>query len=185
MDNPSGAGLTTSPRSSLDDEELKDNGLKAARKRMSQSSPGSGLSYLSAALQDRRALLLGYVKNDVVTQDRLALLWTIEAVCDDSLSRAPETHPVLLHLLQSPPMGRTTAPCLKSWPWLVPRYALVAGAPGLRVQGGYGARSHAGQCVRIPRSARPTTPTHGNKLMLPIRAGTTKRQRWWPSVTGV
>ena len=66
---------------------------------MSQSSPISRLSYLSAALQDRRALLLGYVKNDVVTLDKLALLWTIEAVCDDSLSRAPETHPVLLHLL--------------------------------------------------------------------------------------
>ena len=40
------------------------------------------------------------------------------------------------------------------------------------------------QYVRFPRSARPTTPTHGNKLMLPIRADTTKRQRWWPSVTG-
>ena len=117
---------------------------------MSPSSTVSGLSYLSAALQDRRALLLGYVKNDVVTLDKLALLWTIEAVCDDSLSRAPETHPVLLHLLQSPPMGRTTAPCLKSWPWLVPRYALVADAPGLRVLGGSGARSHAGQYVRFP-----------------------------------
>ena len=151
---------------------------------MSQSSPVSRLSYLSAALQDRRALLLGYVKNDVVTLDKLALLWTIEAVCDDSLSRAPETHPVLLHLLQSPPMGRTTAPCLKSWPWLVPRYALLANASGLRAQRGCDARSHAGQYVRFPRSARPTTPTHGNKLMLPIRAGTTKRQRWWPSVTG-
>ena len=55
----------------------------------------SGLSYLSAALQDRRALLLGYVKNDVVTQDRLALLRTIETACGSSLSRAPETHPVL------------------------------------------------------------------------------------------
>ena len=76
-------------------------------------------------------------------------------------------------------------PFFKSWPWLVPRYALVADAPGLRVLGGSGARSHAGQSVRFPRSARPTTPTHGNKLMLPIRAGTTKRQRWWPSVTGV
>ncbi len=95
MDSPSGTGLTTSPRSSLDYEELKDNGLKAARKRMSQSSPVSRLSYLSAALQDRRALLLGYVKNDVVTQDRLALLRTIETACGSSLSRAPETHPVL------------------------------------------------------------------------------------------
>ena len=55
----------------------------------------AGLSYLSAALQDRRALLLGYVKNDVVTQDRLALLRTIETACGSSLSRAPETHPVL------------------------------------------------------------------------------------------
>ena len=52
-----------------------------------------------AALQDRRALLLGYVKNDVVTLDRLALLWTIETACGGSLSRAPETHPVRLHLL--------------------------------------------------------------------------------------
>jgi hypothetical protein len=69
MDSPSGAGFTTSQRSSLDDEERKENGPKAAQKRMSQSSPASGLSYLSAALQDRRALLLGYVKNDVVTQD--------------------------------------------------------------------------------------------------------------------
>ena len=48
-----------------------------------------------AALQDRRALLLGYVKNDVVTLDKLALLWTIEAACGGSLSRAPETHPGL------------------------------------------------------------------------------------------
>ena len=62
---------------------------------MSPSSTVSGLSYLSAALQDRRALLLGYVKNDVVTQDRLALLWTIEAACGGSPSRAPETHPDL------------------------------------------------------------------------------------------
>ena len=52
-----------------------------------------------AALQDRRALLLGYVKNDVVTLDRLALLWTIETACGGSPSRAPETHPVRLHLL--------------------------------------------------------------------------------------
>lgn len=157
MDSPSGTGLTTSPRSSLDYEELKEQ-PKDRAKRMSQSSPVSRLSYLSAALQDRRALLLGYVKNDVVTLDRLALLWTIEAACGGSLSRAPETHPVLLHLLQSPPMGRTTAPCLKSWPWLVPRYALLADASGLRVQRGCDARSHAGQCVRIPHSARPTTP---------------------------
>jgi hypothetical protein len=49
-----------------------------------------------AALQDRRALLLGYVKNDVVTLDKLALLRTIETACGSSLSRAPETHPVLL-----------------------------------------------------------------------------------------
>ncbi len=138
-----------------------------------------------AALQDRRALLLGYVKNDVVTLDQLALLWTIETACGSSLSRAPETHLAILHLLQSPPVGRTTAPFFKSWPWLVPRYALVANAPGLRSLGGYGARSHAGQCVRFPRSARPTTPQHGNIYMLPIRAGTTKRQRWWPSVTGL
>jgi hypothetical protein len=32
MDNPSGAGLTTSPKASLDYEELKDNGPKAAQK---------------------------------------------------------------------------------------------------------------------------------------------------------
>ncbi len=63
------AQLPTSPRSFLDDEDSKNNGLKAAQKKMSQSSPVSRLSYLSAALQDRRALLLGYVKNDVVTQD--------------------------------------------------------------------------------------------------------------------
>lgn len=138
-----------------------------------------------AALQDRRALLRFYVIFDVVTLDQLALLWTIETACGSSLSRAPETHPALLHLLQSPPVGRTTAPFFKSWPWLVPRYALVASAPELRALGGNGARSHAGQYVRFPRSARPTTPTHGNKLILPIRAGTTKRQRWWPSVTGV
>jgi hypothetical protein len=68
MDSPSGTGLTTSPRASLDYEELKEQ-PKDRAKRMSQSSPVSRLSYLSAALQDRRALLLGYVKNDVVTQD--------------------------------------------------------------------------------------------------------------------
>ena len=141
------------------------NGTRSTRKtphlialRMSASLRGQRALLSFAALQDRRALLLGYVKNDVVTLDKLALLWTIEAVCDDSLSRAPETHPVLLHLLQSPPMGRTTAPCLKSWPWLVPRYALLANASGLRAQRGCDARSHAGQCVRIPHSARPTTP---------------------------
>ncbi len=49
-----------------------------------------------AALQDRRALLFGYVKNNVVTLDKLALLRTIETACGSSLSRAPETHPVLL-----------------------------------------------------------------------------------------
>ena len=179
------AQLPTSPNLSLWVKlGLKEGGLWP-RKRMSAKPPQSAGSPIFAALEDRRALLLGYVKNDVVTLDKLALLWTIEAVCDDSLSRAPETHPVLLHLLQSPPMGRTTAPCLKSWPWLVPRYALLANASGLRAQRGCDARSHAGQYVRFPRSARPTTPTHGNKLMLPIRAGTTKRQRWWPSVTGV
>ncbi len=32
MDSPSGTGLTTSPRSSIDYEELKDNGPKAAQK---------------------------------------------------------------------------------------------------------------------------------------------------------
>ena len=52
-----------------------------------------------AALQDRRALLLGYVKTNVVTLDKLALLWTIETACGGSPSRAPETHPVRLHLL--------------------------------------------------------------------------------------
>ena len=60
--------------------------------RKGRKAPAS-LSF--AALQDRLALLLGYVKNDVVTQDRLALLWTIEAACGGSPSRAPETHPVL------------------------------------------------------------------------------------------
>ncbi len=84
-------GLTTSPRSSLYDEERKDNGLKAAQKGCRKAPQAGGLSYLSAALQDRRALLLGYVKNDVVTQDRLALLRTIETACGSSLSRAPET----------------------------------------------------------------------------------------------
>ena len=69
------------------------------RKRMSAKPPRSAGSPIFAALEDRRALLLGYVKNDVVTLDRLALLWTIEAACGGSLSRAPETHPVLLHLL--------------------------------------------------------------------------------------
>jgi len=99
MDSPSGTGLTTSPRSSLDYEELKDHGPKTTaqrpRKKDVAKLPSGRLSYLSAALQDRRALLLGYVKNDVVTQDRLALLRTIETACGSSLSRAPETHPVL------------------------------------------------------------------------------------------
>ena len=64
---------------------------------MSAKPPQSAGSPIFAALEDRRALLLGYVKNDVVTLDKLALLWTIEAACGGSLSRAPETHPVLLH----------------------------------------------------------------------------------------
>ena len=92
---PSVRQLPPSPRSSLSiQNEDKYRGPRAA-KRMSQSSSISRLSYLSAALQDRRALLLGYVKNDVVTQDRLALLWTIEAACGGSPSRASETHPIL------------------------------------------------------------------------------------------
>lgn len=68
---------------------------KSRKKDVGKPPQFAGLSYLSAALQDRRALLLGYVKNYVVTQDRLALLWTIEIACSDSPSRAPETHPVL------------------------------------------------------------------------------------------
>jgi hypothetical protein len=150
---------------------------------MSPSSTVSGLSYLSAALQDRRALLLGYVKNDVVTQDRLALLWTIEAACGGSPSRAPETHPVLA----APALAPACRPDCRA----VFKELAVVGSP-LR---------SGGRCPWIASPGRlwcavarwavcedspfcpTTTPTHGNKLMLPIRAGTTKRQRWWPSVT--
>jgi hypothetical protein len=123
---------------------------------MSPSLPDPQVLLSFAALQDRRTLLLGYVKNDVVTQDKFALLRTIETACGSSLSRAPETHPVLLHLLSSPPVGRTASPFFKSWPWLVPRYALLADALELRTLRGCGARSHAGQYVRFPRSARPS-----------------------------
>ena len=93
------AQLPTSPSLSLwVNLGLKEGGQRP-RKRMSAKPPQSAGSPIFAALEDRRALLLGYVKNDVVTLDRLALLWTIEAACGGSLSRAPETHPVLLHLL--------------------------------------------------------------------------------------
>ena len=72
---------------------------KEGAKRKSAKPPQTAARLSFAALQDRRALLLGYVKNDVVTLDGLALLWTIETACGGSPSRAPETHPVRLHLL--------------------------------------------------------------------------------------
>jgi len=53
---------------SIENLGSKDSG-RWPRKSRRCAPPSAGLSYLSAALQDRRALLLGYVKNGVVTQD--------------------------------------------------------------------------------------------------------------------
>jgi hypothetical protein len=108
------------------------------------------------------------------------LLRTIEAACGSSPSRAPETHLAPLHLLQSPPVGRTAAPFLSSWPWLVPRCARCW-CPMVASPGRLWCASHAGPCVRFPRSARPLHPLD-NKLMLPIRADTTNRH--WQRPTG-
>lgn len=108
------------------------------------------------------------------------MLRTIEAACGSSPSRAPETHLATLHLLQSPPVGRTAAPFLSSWPWLVPRCARCW-CPKVASPGRLWCASHAGPCVRFPRSARPLHPLD-NKLMLPIRAGTTNRH--WQRPTG-
>ena len=125
----------------------------------------AGLSYLSAALQDRRALLLGYVKNDVVTQDKLALLRTIETACGSSLSRAPENTPRPAALCFSPRL-------------LVglPRRFLRAGRGWfpvtLYLQMPQGCESWEavvrdctlGQYVRFPRSARPSHPLRQQSL---------------------
>jgi hypothetical protein len=111
------------------------------------------------------------------------LLRTIEAAGCRSPSRAPETHRAILHLLQSPPVGRTAAPFLSSWPWLVPRCARCW-CPKVASPGRLWCASHAGPCVRFPRSAQPLHPLD-NINMLPIRAGTTIRQWQRPTVTGV
>ena len=108
------------------------------------------------------------------------MLRTIEAACGSSPSRAPETHLTTLYLLQSPPVGRTAAPFLSSWPWLVPRCARCW-CPKVASPGRLWCASHAGPCVRFPRSARPLHLLD-NKLMLPIRAGTTMRH--WQRPTG-
>lgn len=111
------------------------------------------------------------------------MLRTIEAACGSSPSRAPETHLATLHLLQSPPVGRTAAPFLSSWPWLVPRCARCW-CPMVASHGRLWCASHAGPYVRFPRSARPLHPLD-NINMLPIRADTTNRQWQRPTVTGV
>ena len=108
------------------------------------------------------------------------MLRTIEAACGSSPSRAPETHLATLHLLQSPPVGRTAAPFLSSWPWLVPRCARCW-CPKVASPGRLWCASHAGPCVRFPRSARPLHLLD-NINMLPIRAGTTNRH--WQRPTG-
>ena len=111
------------------------------------------------------------------------MLRTIEAACGSSPSRAPETHLATLHLLQSPPVGRTAAPFLSSWPWLVPRCARCW-CPKVASPGRLWCASHAGPCVRFPRSARPLHLLD-NINMLPIRADTTNRHWQRPTVTGV
>lgn len=136
-----------------------------------------------AALQDRLALLLGYVKNDVVTLDSSPCSGLSRRPSCRSPSRAPETHRAILHLLQSPPVGRTTAPFLSSWPWLVPRCARCW-CPKVASPGRLWCASHAGPYVRIPRSARPLHPLD-NINMLPIRADTINRHWQRPTVTGI
>lgn len=68
---------------------------KTGRKGCRQASSVSRLSYISLRFKigepSYRPLLF-----EVVLQDELALLRTIETACGSSLSRAPETHPVLL-----------------------------------------------------------------------------------------
>ena len=109
--------------------------------RKGRKAPAS-LSF--AALQDRLALLLGYVKNDVVTLD--------SSPCS-GLSRllaAAPPHALLRHTL---PLCTCFSPHL--WAGLPRRFyragrgwfpvALGAGAPWLRAMEGYGARRTLGR----------------------------------------
>jgi len=68
---------------------------KTGEKDVGKPPQFAGLSYLSLRFKigepSYRPLLF-----EVVLQDELALLRTIETACGSSLSRAPETHPVLL-----------------------------------------------------------------------------------------
>mgnify|MGYP003487207850 CR=1 FL=1 len=67
---------------------------KTGEKDVGKPPQFAGLSYLSLRFKigepSYRPLLF-----EVVLQDELALLRTIETACGSSLSRAPETHPVL------------------------------------------------------------------------------------------
>ena len=132
---------------------------------MSQSSPVSRLSYLSAALQDRRALLLGYVKNDVVTQDKLALLRTIETACGSSLSRAPENTPRPAALCFSPRLlvglPRRFLRAGRGW---FPVTLYLQMPQGCEPWEAVVRDCTLGQYVRFPRSARPSHPLRQQSL---------------------
>ena len=97
-----------------------------------------------AALQDRLALLLGYVKNDVVTLD--------SSPCS-GLSRLLAAAPPHALLRHTSPLCTCFSPHL--WAELPRRFyragrgwfpvALGAGTPWLRAMGGYGARRTLGR----------------------------------------
>ena len=95
---------------------------KEGAKRKSAKPPQATARLSFAALQDRRALPLSYVKNNVVTQDGppcSGLSADMIGLRPHHLPRAPETHPVLLHCL---------------WPTLgASRPRFLSGAVGLPV----------------------------------------------------
>ena len=118
-----------------------------------------------AALQDRRALLLGYVKNDVVTLDKLALLRTIETACGSSLSRAPENTPRPAALCFSPRLlvglPRRFLRAGRGW---FPVTLYLQMPQGCEPWEAVVRDCTLGQYVRFPRSARPSHPLRQQSL---------------------
>ena len=102
------------------------------------------LSYLSAALQDRRALPSCYVKNDVTTR--------IDSPCSGLLRllAAAPSYTLQRHIPSccfcfSPRLwAGLPTPFFKSWPLVATRYALSVSAKALSLRGSRGcdARSH-------------------------------------------
>ena len=132
---------------------------------MSASLRGQRALLSFAALQDRRALLLGYVKNDVVTLDKLALLRTIETACGSSLSRAPENTPRPAALCFSPRLlvglPRRFLRAGRGW---FPVTLYLQMPQGCEPWEAVVRDCTLGQYVRFPRSARPSHPLRQQSL---------------------